>query len=641
MSDAWSISDGFWDIDGTWRPTPATTRDALRAAMGADDRDAPPPPPPLRFVEGGTGPPLARTSDVVLEDGTTLSGVTALPPDLPYGYHEIVPLDGGDTVRLVVTPRRCRLPERAWGWAAQLYALRSAASWGMGDLGDLRELAAWSARLGAGVLMVNPLHAAAPTEPQQPSPYSPTSRLWRNLAYLRVTELPGATDLGADLAALDAAGRHLNRAARIDRDAIVRLKLDALGRLFARFDAQAGGDERDRFDQWVRRQGDVLTRFAIWSTLAERHGPAWSTWPAALRHPDSPAVAERARAEAARVRFHEWCQWHLARQLDAAGRSGVQLVADLAVGFDPEGADAWAYQDLLALTCRVGAPPDGFNPQGQDWGLPPFVPWKLRAACYEPFVDTMRASFGAGGRGEGALAGGLRIDHIMGLFRLYWIPPGLEPDAGAYVRYAAGDLLDLLALEAHRAGAFVVGEDLGTVEDEVRAELADRGVLSYRLLWFEEGPPPSFPQHALASVTTHDLPTVAGVWTGADLAERRRLGHAAETEDDGWFRSRIQLATGLSDEASTEEAVVATHQALGGAPSLVLVATLDDATAMVERPNLPGTIDEWPNWRIPVHRTLEEIESDPLGLSVAHALDAGIRDVDGRFSTRGDLPSGG
>ena len=222
----------------------------------------------------------------------------------------------------------------------------------------------------------------------------------------------------------------------------------------------------------------------------------------------------------------------------------------------------------------------------------------------------------------------------MGLFRLYWIPPDLGPADGAYVRYPHDDLLDLLALEAQRAGAFVVGEDLGTVEDEVRDELTERGILSYRLVWFEEGPPPTFPRQALAGVTTHDLPTMAGVWSGADLAHRQRLGRAGDGSDDAWFRSRIHLATGLDDDASTEEVVVATHEALAGAPSLIVVATLDDAVAMVDRPNLPGTIDEWPNWRIPLHRTLEEIETDPLVLAVAQALDDGVRRGEGV-----DLPS--
>ena len=474
------------------------------------------------------------------------------------------------------------------------------------------------------VLMINPLHAAAPTQPQQPSPYSPTSRLWRNVAYISIPELPGVGALGADLAALEAAGRTLNRSELIDRNAVHRLKIDALTRLHAVF--EAGDIGHDAFNEWVRPQGEPLVRFAVWSVLAERYGPSWPGWPAPYRHPASPAVAELAVQERSRVRFHQWCQWQLYGQLGMAGGAGVHIMADLAVGFDPHGADAWSFQDLLGQGCRLGAPPDTFNPLGQDWGLPPFVPWKLRAARYQPFIDTIRASL--------AHCGGIRIDHVMGLFRLYWIPPGVGPSDGAYVRYPHNDLLDLLALEAQRAGAFVVGEDLGTVEDEVRNALADRQILSYRLVWFEEGAPSTFPRQALAGVTTHDLPTMAGVWSGADLADRQRLGHAGDGTDDLWFRSRIHLATGLGNDATTEEVVVATHEALAPAPSLIVVATLDDAVAMVDRPNLPGTIDEWPNWRIPLHRTLEEIESDPLVLAVAQALDAGVRQ-----DTAVDLPS--
>ena len=615
MTDAWSITDGYFDTIGNWHPTPEETRAELRTAMGAADLDGPPPAAPLWFVPAGSVTTLADRCDLVLEDGTTLAGLDALPPDLPIGYHDLHPLDGGPATELVITPRRFRLPPRMWGWAVQLYAVRSAASWGIGDLGDLRSLGAWSAGLDAGVMLINPLHASAPTRPQEPSPYSPTSRLWRNVNYLRIADIPGAAALGSNLRALDDAGRRLNQSPRIDRDAVHQLKMDALTRLHLAFEASDG--PRSAFESWMLAQGASLRRFATWSALAERYGPAYPAWPERYRHPASSAVAAFAAAEPARVRFHEWCQWQLDVQLEAAANAGVPLVADLAVGFDPNGADAWAYQDLLGQGCRVGAPPDTFNPAGQDWGLPPFVPWKARAAGYDPFIATMRANL--------AHCGGLRIDHVMGLFRLYWIPPGGGPRDGAYVRYPAQDLLDLLALEAERAGAFIVGEDLGTVEDEVRDELTDRGVLSYRLVWFEEGAPPTYPEQALASVTTHDLPTIAGVWTGADLADRRRLGRAGDGSDEELFRSRIKQATGLSDDAPVDEVVVETHRALAGAPSLVVTATLDDAVATVDRPNLPGTIDEWPNWRLPLPRTLEQVVTDELPRRVAAALDTGVR----------------
>jgi 4-alpha-glucanotransferase len=616
MSDAWSITDGYWDTDGGWHPTTDETRTALRAAMGGDGLDEPPPPPPLWFVRAGHPEPLLGRCDVTLEDGTVLHHRHELPPDLPVGYHLLRPVDGAAPARLVVAPERCRLPERAWGWAAQLYALRSEHSWGMGDLGDLRHLCAWSAGLGARVLMTNPLHASPPTPGQQPSPYYATSRLFRSLLFLRVTEIPGAAEVAGDLTRLDEAGRALNHTERIDREAVFELKLEALGLLFDRL-ADAPG-ERAAFDAWRERQSPALARFAIWSALAERFGQVFTEWPVDYQHPGTPAVEQFAKAHERRVRFHEWCQWQIEEQLAAAGSAGVQLVSDVAVGFDPSGADAWAFQDQLAMDCRVGAPPDTFNAAGQDWGLPPFVPWKLRHAGYEPFIETIRSAF--------THTGGIRIDHVMGLFRLYWIPPGGGPADGTYVSYNGSELLDLVAVEAHRAGGFVVGEDLGTVTDEAREQLSRRNVLSYRLLWFEKGSPTTLPERALAAVTTHDLATIAGVWTGHDLDVRRSLG---VSEDDGSTRdepffSRLLEVGNVTEDAGIDEVVVATHEALATAPSLLLLATLDDAVATPERPNLPGTIDEWPNWRIPLPVTLEELTALPLPRAVAHALDSGV-----------------
>jgi 4-alpha-glucanotransferase len=616
MTDAWSITEGYWDTGGEWHATTEATRAALRAAMGGTDREAPPEPPPMWFVERGDHPRLQDRCDLALEDGTVLAGLDELPRDLPVGYHTLQPLHGGPATRLVLTPRRCRLPERAWGWATQLYALRSTSSWGIGDLGDLRGLCSWSAGLGARVTMINPLHASPPCEGQQPSPYFATSRLYRNLLYLRIADIPGASALGTELGRLDTAGRELNRLPRIDRDAVFRLKRDALQRLFDAFEATPAGD--DAFEAWRRGEGAPLERFARWCAIAEREGQNFTTWPEELRHPDAPAVADFAGEHARRVRFHEWCQWQLDRQLADAGNAGVQLIADVAVGFDPCGADAWAFQDQLAAGCRVGAPPDTFNPHGQDWGLPPFVPWKLRAAGYDSFVQTIRSAF--------AHCGGIRIDHVMGLFRLYWIPPEGGPQDGAYVTYPGRELLDIVAVEAERAGGFVVGEDLGTVTDEAQEALVARNILSYRLLWFEEGPPSDLPRRALAAVTTHDLATIAGVWSGHDLRIRRDLG---VIDDDGSptdepFHSRLIEVGGVADGAPVDEVIVAAHRGLAQAPSLLLLATLDDAVGTPDRPNLPGTIDEWPNWRIPLPLALEELTSLPLAREVAAAMDHGV-----------------
>lgn len=612
MTDAWGIVDGYWDTHGGWHATGPATAAALRTAMGASG-DAPPAPPPQWFVPSGEQHSLWNPCDVVLEDATVLPRLDALPPDLPLGYHELRPLDGSAATRLVVTPKRMPLPERSWGWSAQLYALRSARSWGIGDLGDLGALTRWSAGLGAGLVLINPLHAAAVTVPQEPSPYFASSRRFRHVLAIDVLRAPGADLLDADeRAQLDAAGRALNGSRLIDRDAVARLKMPALDRVFERFAAAAPHDERQAFGAWRAAQGSDLERFAAYCVLAEAHGPAWTRWPDALRRPDGAGVAAAVAHQGPRVTFHAWCQWVLDRQLADAAGHGVGLVGDLAVGFNSAGFDAWIDQDLLALGCRVGAPPDTFNAAGQDWGLPPYIPWKLRAAGYEPFIAAVRANL--------RHYRGLRIDHAMGLFRLYWIPEGAGARQGTYVRYPSGDLLDLLALEAARAGAFVVGEDLGTVEDEVRAEMVDRRLLSCRVLWFEEPPPTEWPEQAMATVTTHDLPTLAGVWSGADERARLAAGLAEDPGANDWFRSRVTQATGLAEDAEVDRAIVATHAALAATPALVRLAALDDACAAPERPNLPGTIDEHPNWRLPLPLTFEQLTSSPLARAVADAL---------------------
>ncbi len=285
----------------------------------------------------------------------------------------------------------------------------------------------------------------------------------------------------------------------------------------------------------------------------------------------------------------------------------------VAMAAEESGLDElWLWEDCFAEGLRVGAPPDLFATEGQDWGLPPFVPWKLRAAGYEPFIQTIRTSL--------RHAGGLRVDHVMGLFRLYWIPLDGAQSDGAYVRYPASDLLDILALESQRAGAFVVGEDLGTVEDSVRQELAERQILSYRLLWFEPGAPERYPHHALAAVTTHDLPTIAGVWTGADLAAQRDIGLSPNEVGQAELRRRLQERAGVGPEAPVPVVATGAYRALARAPSRVLMATLDDALGVVERPNMPGTTDQWPNWSLALPAPLEEIESNTTVAAVAEAL---------------------
>jgi 4-alpha-glucanotransferase len=559
---------------------------------------------PLVFVRPGERLPRGVRS-IELESGAELPGGSLLSVDAPYGYHHAVM---GDRSRLpmVTSPGRCALPERlrGWGWAAQLYAVRSREGWGIGDLGDLRSLGSWSRKQGAAMLMVNPLHAVRPGIPQEPSPYFPSSRLFRNPIYLRVQDLPGARDEPEVATLLREAGQ-LRDAPIIERDRVMPLKLRALEALWSRFRGDQG------FDAYVAREGVLLERYACFCVLAERHASSWTRWPERYRRADGRAVRELVTTDRSRVDFHRWLQWSLDTQLGHAGRE-LPLVHDLAVGFAPDGADAWLWQDVVAPGARIGAPPDDFNPAGQDWGVPPFDPARLRAAGYAPLIATMRRMMGAGI--------GVRIDHVMGLFRLWWVPLGArDPSGGAYVRYPAAELLDILALESVRAGCGVIGEDLGTVESGVRAELRRRALLSYRLAWFESRPPERFPTQALAAVTTHDLPTAAGVWTGADLAELEATGRPINRRAELGVRRKLGRLAGVSDGDPAKLVVERAYAALARAPSRLVVATLDDASLAERRPNMPGDLAR-PNWSIPLPRTLEQLRRDQLPRRIANVL---------------------
>ncbi|HWG74217.1 MAG TPA: 4-alpha-glucanotransferase [Acidimicrobiales bacterium] len=628
---SWGVATGYTDAEGRWRDVAPATVAAVLGAMGepagASGQDGPivvrldrPPvavPPGLLVTEDGREIRVAKPERA---GGRPPAGATAgatLPPDLTAGYHRLEP-DGGTPRTLIASPGRCPGPprRRQWGWSAQLYATRSKSSWGIGDLGDLEELARWSASLRATMALINPLHAGGAGQHHESSPYFPSSRCFPSPLYLHVEDFPGAAEV-ADVERLGSAGRALNAERMIDRDRVWALKSEALEALFARFDGGAGGsDGGAAFDRFRDSRGGALEGFATWCALAERHGVPWQDWPVEVRHPGAGGVARFAASVEGgrRVRYHAWLQWHLDRQL-AAAAAPVGLMQDLAIGVNVGGADAWLWQDSFARDMHVGAPPDSFNTLGQDWGLPPWDPWKLRGAGYGPFVETIR----------GALrhAGGLRVDHVMGLFRLWWIPDGAPPTDGTYVSYPAGDLLDILALEAARAGAYIVGEDLGTVEDGVRHELAERGVLSYRLVWFEPEGPERWPEQALGAVTTHDLPTVAGAWTGSDLAAQR-AAHLAPNED-GILAMRQRLAdlTGADDTTPMAEVVERTYAALAGAPCAVVTATLDDVCCVEERPNMPGTTDEWPNWNLALPVPLEGLEELPVGRRVAEHLARG------------------
>ncbi|MEN9506440.1 MAG: hypothetical protein RI958_2366 [Actinomycetota bacterium] len=553
--DDWGIADGYLDVNGTWHVTSSETRELLRAQMGE-----PVPGRPIWFVQQGTEHDLWGPNHLTLESGEAVGVVDHLDASTPIGYHDLAPVDGGPVTRLVVHPRRCPEPVEAWGVAAQIYALWSSRSWGIGDLADLRELAERVVAAGGGALLTSPLHQPAPSFPQETSPYYPSSRRTLNPLLLAIDAPPPAR-LVCDPDRL------------IDRDDVWIAKRSVLE---AEFEAalEAGHTAHTDPDSvaWWNARCDVL--------LSD-----WTRWPDPL--PPVDHDLER------RARFHQWVQGRLEAQLADVAATGVALIGDLAVGFSPSGADAYDYRHLLALEARIGAPPDRFQPAGQEWGLPPFVPWKLRAALYQPFIDTVRASL----RG----VRGLRIDHVMGLFRQYWVPVGRTPGDGAYVHFPADELLDIVCIEATRAGAFVIGEDLGTVEPGVRDALMQRGIAGTRVLWFESTPPADWPRESLGTITTHDLPTITQVF----------LGEGAEGSDQAVHSRLTAVAEGASDPA---EAIRLAHRALLDGGSVIRLVTTDDLSGACEQPNHPGDTSK-PNWRRRLPRPVDELlaDHDPPG----------------------------
>lgn len=603
---AYGIVPEYYDLFGKLRQISPATRDAILDEMGHAP-GAPPPTSPVIVLRAGAVSPAPGRGVLSLAEGGEVRVEERFPRNLPVGYHRFHPDGGASESFVIVRPDACYLPDglQVWGWAVPLYAARSRQSWGIGDLADLARLARWSAEQGAGMMLLNPLCAADPVVPQQPSPYYPTSRCFSNPLYINIAEVPGAADADVEWEPLAAAGRALNEKRLIDRDEVFRLKREALEKVWRRTNQQ-------RFLEAARiRHGPLLSTFATFCALAERWGGDWRTWRDEYRRADSAAVARFAVEQAERVHFHEWLQAILDEQMTRAAVE-LPLVHDLPIGFDPGGADAWAWQDSLALGAAVGAPPDLFNPNGQNWGLPPFIPHRLQSCGYLPLIESLRATF--------RHAGGVRIDHVMGLFRLYWIPAGHGADEGAYVRYPSDELLAILAVESYRARAWVAGEDLGTVEPGVRERLAQENILSHRLLWFENDPPAAFPWRSFAAVTTHDLPTVAGLWSGADLAAEREIGlHIDERRYDE-VRHRVSRLTGLPENAAIEDVLVQLHRALGQAPSAVVVGALTDALAVRERPNMPGTVHEWPNWSMALPAPVEDFVDGPLCREIAAQL---------------------
>ncbi|WP_228182776.1 4-alpha-glucanotransferase [Streptomyces anulatus] len=623
-------------------PSPGTSAAPVPSPGGVATASASPAPSPGAASAAASAPasaPHPQRADGGPDAPAAVPAWWIPPPPGVHRVHVRTPDHRRATATLVVAPARLpQPPGRSHGFLVQLYSLLSARSWGMGDLGDLADLAAWSGRtLGSGFVQVNPLHAAVPGDPTDPSPYRPSSRRFPDPVHLRVESIPeyghvrdraALDDLRQDAAALSEAV--LNKGALIDRDAVRELKRQAL-ELVVEVPLTPG--RRAAYCDFLAEQGQALEDHALWCALAEVHGPDWHAWPEALRDPRSPGTA-RARTELLdRVDFHCRLAWLTATQLAAAQRAAedagmsVGIVHDLAVGVHPAGADTWAQQEAFAHGMSVGAPPDAFNARGQDWGLPPWRPDVLAATGYAAYRGLLRGLL--------AHAGALRIDHVMGLFRLWWVPEGRPPTDGTYVAYDAEAMLAVLVLEAQRAGTVVVGEDLGTVEPGVREALARRGVLGTSVLWFERDwdgdgrplAPEKWRRDCLATATTHDLPSTAARLTGDHVTLRHRLGLLTcsleeeltedATDTAEWLALLARLRMLPEGDGDEEAAVRAVHRFLLRTPARMTGVWLPDTVGDRRPQNLPGTWDQYPNWRLPIADaeghpvTLEEITASP------------------------------
>lgn len=632
-------------------------------------------------------------ADRIELDGRRLARrVLRLSLPLPCGYHTLFVEAGGAVAapgavaRLIVVPRTCHMPAslaqggRTWGFATQLYSLRSARNWGIGDFTDFLRLVERAHELGAGIVGVNPLHAPFLASPKRASPYAASSRLHFNPLYLDVERIADFAECAAARALVASPGfqARLQRAREapfVDYAEVASCKLEILELLYVSFaanhlratdadpqglaqsrespesDAAAAAPERPRsargeaFCRFRRERGDTLREYALFEALA--HDPAitreadtfWTRWAAAYRSPQAAGMREFERRGSGRVGFYQYLQWVTEAQLQEVAQRcrdlglAVGVYLDLAVGVAQDGADVWAEQQAYVAQATVGAPPDIWNPLGQGWGLPPLHPAHLPERGYAPFVAVLSANM--------RHAGALRFDHILALMRLYWIPGG-SPSEGGYVHYPLDDLLGIVALESQRNRCLVIGEDLGTVPKELRARLQGCGILSYRLLYFEQDgdgaflPPDAYPRLALATVTTHDLPTLPGYWSAHDLRVRGELDlfPSPRHESDSHVqreRDRAALLEALRREGlwpDTEDAPVpfsfelleSVYRFLARSPAMVLMVHFEDILGETEQPNIPGTVDEHPNWQRKLPLDLAQLLEHPRLLALARRL---------------------
>ena len=669
VADANGVATGFWDWYGNWVGVSASTLLKVLGALGlpldesstvgdvheaqrlTEEREWRRTLPPTIVARQGGGymfpvhVPDGSWVNVqwVLEDGRKgpcdqvdryvaprmidgeLVGRATfdVPHWLPLGWHRLVAtVEGGhvESAALIIVPNTLSLPllessRRVWGVNAQLYSTRSASSWGIGDAADLADLAAVCADKGADFLLVNPVHASQPVSPLETSPYLPVSRRWLNPIYIRpesieeYASLPQASRVTIEQLR-DETRQFATRDDLIDRDCSWEAKSKALEIIFA---APRSYHRQSQLDRFIERGGSELSNYALWCALVEREGTI--ELPEDLARSSAPRVELERLELADRVDFYQWCQWVAAQQLEHAQHVArevgmeIGIMADLAVGVHPYGSEKWSRPELFASGMSVGAPPDVYSQQGQNWSQPPWSPRSLAESGYLPLRDMVRAAL--------ANAGAVRIDHILGMFRLWWIPDGCAATEGTYVYYDHEAMMGVILLEAQRAGAVVIGEDLGVVEPWVRDYLRERGVLGTSVVWFEKegGGWPLRPEHyrdrALAAVNIHDLPPTLGYIRGIQTTLRSELGLLTDDIETVRAGDRLELEQvsarlleyGCIDgaEPSEREIVEGLYRYVAKTPSKLVVASLVDAVGDVRPQNMPGTgADQYPNWCVPL-----------------------------------------
>lgn len=591
------VQPSFFDAFDIERQIPDTTLAWLYEEFQKQD-DV----PPAIIATPGRWHPELR-GDIELGDGRTLTIDGILPVDA-LGYHMLRTPEG--EVRLVLcAPERLAVPQRSFGWSIQLYDARTEKSWGIGDFADLAVLCRESAKTGAGFVLVCPLHAGNLGSHPMASPYSPTSREWLQVLYISIDLIRTSVDVSD----LREQARALNADRIIDRSRVWALKREALMRIWEGQGRTGGAD----CEEWVAAHGQSLRSFATFMAMSEEMGLPWQIWDEPFRHPDTAEVRAWAEAHEDAVAFHSWLQFLCDKQLGRASRQGVDIVADIAVGFDGGGFDAWHWQDILVFAAEVGCPPDRHNRDGQRWGLPAFSPTGLASVNFMPFIAMVRTAL--------QHARGLRIDHVMQLWRLFWVPPTPGGAAeGAYVRYPHDALLAIIRIEASRTNAWVVGEDMGTVPEYVRPMMGDIDMLGYRAAC--RVPVSMFTVNTFGATGTHDHATIAGILQGTDPQDMVSVGKSVDWEAERERQRTLAREAGLPeegpyDEAQVRRAILARTASVADSESRVVVFNLEDAAAVQERPNMPGTTTQWPNWSRALPMPADQVLKGELAQAIA------------------------